>query len=112
VQSNNLSSGTFDVCLVGAGLAGCILADQLSLKGYSVLVFDQVSQGEASKVSSGLINPVTGLRFVKTWKFEELLETALQYYRDLELRLVNDFINKAEILVFLKEIEAENNWLA
>ena len=112
VQSNNFSSGTFDVCLVGAGLAGCILADQLSLKGYSVLVFDQVSKGEASKVSSGLINPVTGLRFVKTWKFEELLETALLYYRDLELRLVNEFINKTEILVFLKEIEAENNWLA
>ncbi|MBK7799461.1 MAG: FAD-binding oxidoreductase [Saprospiraceae bacterium] len=112
MKRSNIYLKDYDVAIVGAGLAGCILGDRLTKAGYSVIVFDQVAPGEASKVSSGLINPVTGLRFVKTWRFDELLENAMVYYKDLEIKYDQKIVHPLEILVFLKEIEAENNWLA
>jgi len=54
-----------DFLIVGQGLAGSLLAWELIQRGCSVLVVDK-GEENASQVAAGLINPVTGIRFVKS----------------------------------------------
>ncbi|MFN8329950.1 MAG: hypothetical protein U0T81_01810 [Saprospiraceae bacterium] len=58
--------------LIGRGLAGCLLSWELKRRGSSISMIGINSPGAASRVSSGVINPVTGRRYVKGWRFEEL----------------------------------------
>jgi glycine/D-amino acid oxidase-like deaminating enzyme len=59
--------------IVGQGLAGTWLSYYLSQQGISFVIINSASQASASKVASGVINPVTGRRMVQTWIIEEVL---------------------------------------
>jgi hypothetical protein len=41
-----------------------------------VIVIDESNPFTATKAASGVINPVTGRRIVRTWRIEELLPFA------------------------------------
>ena len=56
--------------IVGGGIAGSLLAYNLYKAGKQVRLIQTSMKGEASSVSAGLINPITGKRFVKTWNWE------------------------------------------
>lgn len=73
-----------DFIIVGQGLAGTSLAWQLHFRGATVLLIDRDDASTASKIAAGLITPITGQRFVKSWKFEELWQSALQFYQRVE----------------------------
>lgn len=85
----------YDYIIVGQGISGTLLSWQLIKEGYRVLVFDQYKMS-SSRVASGLINPVTGKRWVTTWMFEELLPIAEQNYtqfgRELGLNIWNEYL--------------------
>jgi len=70
---------TIDFLIVGFGLAGALLASELIRRGCRVVVIDP-GESNASQVAAGLINPVTGLRFVKTAEIEQLLPAAKACY--------------------------------
>ena len=71
-----------EVLIVGQGLAGSLLAWQLIEHGFRVLVIDDGAEN-ASQVAAGLINPVSGLRLLKTADSETLLAAAHALYRQL-----------------------------
>jgi hypothetical protein len=48
---------------------------------------DRGSDGSASAVSAGVLNPVAGRRLTKVWRVEELLPAALAFYREIEEQL-------------------------
>jgi len=52
-----------DFLIVGQGLAGSLMAWELMQRGKTVLIVDNGLEN-ASRVAAGLINPVTGMRFV------------------------------------------------
>lgn len=72
-----------DFLIVGQGLAGSLLAWELIRRGCCVLVVDNACES-ASQVAAGLINPVTGMRWVKSSAVDELLPVARQTYSELE----------------------------
>jgi glycine oxidase len=67
--------------IVGAGLAGCLLAWRLEQAGQHVRLIDSTQLPNASEVAAGVINPVTGRWMTKTWNFEALIPHATATYR-------------------------------
>jgi len=72
----------FDFLIVGQGLAGSLLAFELIRRGHRVMVVDD-GVGNASSVAAGLVNPVTGMRLVKSTAVDLALPAAQRLYRDL-----------------------------
>lgn len=70
--------------VVGAGLAGCLLAWRLEQSRQSVLLIGSTQLPGASEVAGGIINPVTGRWMTKSWRFDEYISHAVDTYRELE----------------------------
>lgn len=102
-----------DFLIAGQGLAGSLLAFELIQRGCRVLVVDNGGTN-ASQVAAGLINPVTGMRLVKTPHIEQLLPAAAALYRQLagefgrtfyhEKKLIRIFKNPGEKATFAKRL--------
>lgn len=73
-----------DYLIIGQGLAGSLLAWELIRRGLNVAVMDNGHRDASSRVAAGLINPVTGLRLVKSPHTEVWLRVATETYADLE----------------------------
>ena len=98
-----------DFLIIGQGLAGTILANRLLSEGKTVQIVAD-TEGGASSIAAGVINPVTGRRIVKSWRYEEFYAAAKTVYQDLEkenhIKVWHDF----NILRTLKNAEDENKW--
>lgn len=70
------------VLIVGQGLCGTWLSYYLQQAGISFLVIDDHKNNTSSKIASGIINPVTGRRLVKTWMIDEVLPFAVNAYQN------------------------------
>jgi glycine oxidase len=84
-------TASFDVLILGLGLAGSTLAWRLAERGASVAVIDrggvdEIGNPSASHVAAGLITPVTGKRLTVADDFSELWATAEAFYRCVEKR--------------------------
>ncbi|OOZ41052.1 hypothetical protein BOW53_05790 [Solemya pervernicosa gill symbiont] len=98
----------FDLIIVGQGLAGSLLAWRLLQRGVSVLVVDNGHRNASSRAAAGLINPVTGMRLVKTRGVEQLLPAALDCYAELEQQFgVKLYHAKPMLRLFASEREVE-----
>ena len=94
-----------DFLIIGQGLAGSLLAWELIQRGCTVLIVDN-GQENASKVAVGLINPVTGMRFVKSADVEWLLPAARCCYSNLTGFFEQEFfIEKPVLRIFRSEKE-------
>ncbi|MDE1193488.1 MAG: FAD-dependent oxidoreductase [Arachidicoccus sp.] len=72
-----------DYIIVGQGICGTFLSYYLIKEKQSVWVIDNNIYNSASRVASGVINPVTGRRIVKTWKIDELMPFAKNAYEQI-----------------------------
>ncbi len=72
-----------DVLIIGQGISGSFLAWNLLKLGVSVVVIDRPDPMAASRVASGVINPVTGRTVVATWLIDELLPFCQAEYSQL-----------------------------
>ena len=79
-----------DYLIIGQGLAGSLLAWELLQRGCKIMVIDNGLEN-ATQVAAGLINPVTGMRLVKTADVEHLLPCALRCYEQLSQLFKQDF---------------------
>jgi glycine oxidase len=73
-----------DILILGQGLAGTLFAWELERAGISFEIIDHGHDTAASAAAAGIINPITGRRLVKNWKFETLLPIARETYRGME----------------------------
>jgi glycine/D-amino acid oxidase-like deaminating enzyme len=81
---------TVDYLIVGQGLAGSLLAFELIKQGFKIAIIDN-GLPNASKIAAGLINPVTGMRLVKSTDIDVLLPIAQRYYRQLSIFFQQEF---------------------
>lgn len=86
--------------IIGQGLCGTWLSYYLIKAGKNVIVIDQPQPHSASKVASGIINPVTGRRIVRTWRIEELLPFAIDAYNELGNQLGESLVQQTAVLDF------------
>jgi len=98
-----------DYIIVGQGLAGSLLACSLLARGCSVRIFDD-NHNTASAVAAGLFNPVTGKRWVKTWKAEEIFSKLTEYYPQLEKELGTDFYFPKKLFRPFTTRREQNDW--
>jgi len=101
----------YDFILVGHGLAGGILARTLSQQGFKLVVFDTYKANAASRVAAGLINPLAGKRFAKSWLAEKLVPFAISFYQQVEQELGIQVWHTLPILKLFSSIEEQNTWM-
>jgi glycine oxidase len=85
------------VLIVGQGLAGTALGLELESAGVDFRIVADAHEDAASRVAAGLINPVTGQRFVKSWRVDELLPVARETYARWERVLAVKLWHSVEI---------------
>lgn len=86
--------------IIGQGLCGSWLSFWLEQAGADFIVMDEEKPGTATRAASGIINPVTGRRMVKTLLADELLPFAGKWYKEMG-RLVNqDLISETVLIDF------------
>jgi len=105
----------YDFIIVGNGLAGSLLANELVDKAFRVLVFGDPKMKSSSMVAGGMVNPVTGKYLAKTWLIDELFGSLFDFYRNLECEfkasffhqtgLFRPFANEESKINFLNQIE-------
>jgi len=91
---------TYDFIIVGQGICGTFLSYHLHKEGKKVLVIDEPRPFTATKVASGVINPVTGRRIVTVWMAEELLDFSLKAYTEIGHVLNETLITQNNIVSF------------
>lgn len=89
-----------DILIVGQGICGTFLSRELEKAGKSFIVIDEADPAAASRVASGVINPVTGRRIVKTWMIDELLPFAWNAYTDFGEALGINCIQQKKVIDF------------
>ena len=107
---------TFDVLILGQGLAGSTLAWRLAERGVSALVVDrggvdEVGNPTASRVAAGLITPVTGKRLTVADDFAALWESAAAFYRGVEKRCGESLLEVAPAVRVFADAEERNAFL-
>lgn len=100
-----------DYLIVGQGLAGTLLAHFLLKNDQKIYIIDNAHSGAASKVAAGVINPVTGRRFVKSWMIDELIPFAKQTYQALTDECGIPFHYETPIVRSLFNSGEETHWL-
>lgn len=73
--------------IVGGGLAGTAIA-KLCYENNISFDWHIDSKPNASDISSGIINPITGKNLVLTWLFESFLKSALAFYHSDHTRFI------------------------
>lgn len=72
------------ILIIGQGLAGTLLGYRFERAGHTVHYVDAPEQTTSSEVAAGIVNPITGRRFVKSWRMDELLPELKALYAELE----------------------------
>jgi glycine/D-amino acid oxidase-like deaminating enzyme len=98
--------------VVGSGLAGALLANELLLRGKKVLIFDNPLQASSSSVAGGMFNPVTGKYLTKTWMDENLFTSLFPFYRALEAELNLLFLHETGIFRPFSNLENKQHFIA
>jgi len=97
-----------DFLIIGQGLAGSLLGWELIQRGCKVVIIDN-GRENASHVAAGLINPITGMRFVKSTDVGLLLPTAKHCYTQLADFFQQTFyIEKPMLRIFHNDNEFKN----
>ncbi len=101
---------TVDYIIVGQGLAGSVLAYTLMQKNQRVVVVDEEKENTSSKVAAGLCNPVVFKRLTKSWMIDELMPTALNFYKQQEDLLKDKFYVELPIYKLFVGEEERGFW--
>lgn len=109
---NFQTSKSLTYVVVGQGIAGTLLCYFLQKAGQHVIVIDNFHIGSSSKAAAGIINPITGRHYVKSWRIDELLPFAQQTYHDLEELLNIQFYTPRNVIRTFANVKEENDWLA
>ena len=88
-----------DYLIVGQGIVGTWLSYYAMQAGKTFLVINDNKKNAASKVASGVINPVTGRRIVQTWMIDTLLPFALDAYQNIGRALGIEIVKQAPVVM-------------
>jgi glycine/D-amino acid oxidase-like deaminating enzyme len=97
-----------DYLIVGQGVCGTMLSWFLHKEGKTFVVIDNGNEHSSSKVAAGIINPVTGRRYVTTWMIEELIPFAEQTYDALASYFDTKYLFAKSIIDFFPSAQMRN----
>ena len=85
--------------VIGQGLVGTWLGYFLHERAISYAIVDDGKHPSASRVASGVINPVTGRRMVQTWMIEDVLSFAVASYEAFQQKTNSTLLSKAPVVL-------------
>ena len=100
-----------DYLIIGQGLSGTWLSWYLTKENRSFIVIDKNDPLTPSKVSAGIINPVTGRRMVTVWMAEDVLPFAWDAYHEIGNKLGITAISQKNIIDFFPNPFMRENFL-
>ena len=95
--------------IIGAGLAGTCLAHQLLAMGISLKMLDQ-GVNHSSAIAAGMVNPMVFRRMNKSWRLDEFLPEAQQFYLEIEKKLDTKFYHPIVIRRFFSSEQERLLW--
>jgi len=111
-----------DYLIVGQGICGTFLSYYFLKENKTFIVLDRNEEITPSKISAGIINPVTGRRMVRVWMAEQVLPFAHEAYRDIgqllgitaisQKSIIDFFPNAHQRQVFLERVEEGEQYLS
>jgi len=106
------TTNSYDYIIVGHGIAGTLLGYFLEKTGQSCYYIDAPQQAAATQVAAGIINPITGRRFVKAWRVADFLPWAKTVYKTIEQEFGISIYHEHPLIRTLVNRGDENNWQA
>jgi glycine/D-amino acid oxidase-like deaminating enzyme len=97
-----------DYLIIGQGICGTMLSWFLYKEGKSFIVVDNNNENSSSKIAAGIINPITGRRYVTTWMIDEVMPFAIQTYHELSTYLNTDLVFEKSIIDFFPSPQMRN----
>lgn len=107
----NTQTKKADFLIIGQGLAGSILANELLDRGCKVVVADNQHVSSSSMVAAGLYNPVVFKRYVESWMAQEVLPVADEKYKQIEKKLNTSFYFKKNIHKIFSSEDEKALWI-
>ena len=95
--------------IIGGGIAGSSLAIQLMKRGVGVTLLDR-GTNHSSAVASGMVNPMVFRRMNLSWRADEMLPYARDFYLELEDTLKAKFYNNLRIRRFFSSEQERGYW--
>ncbi len=99
-----------DLIIVGQGIAGSWLADELLSRGKEILVINYETKNTSSLKAAGLFNPITGKKMTKTWLADQVFPVLENRYQKLERTLNKKFLNPIPIYRPFNTAGEKNEW--
>lgn len=100
-----------DFLIVGQGLAGTAVAWRLLQRGQSFAIVDHPRPETASRVSAGLITPITGKRLVTADDYDGYWQSAVDFYRHVEQTLGQQVFAEHPMLRLFPDEKARESFL-
>lgn len=100
-----------DVIIVGQGISGTWLSYYLFKEGKSVVVIDKEKPDSPSRISAGVINPVTGRRHVTVWMADKALPFAWNAYTEIGDMLRLKTITQQNIIDFFPSPQMRQSFM-
>ena len=97
--------------IVGQGLAGTVFHFTLFQRGIHADIIDCDSPGKASSASAGIINPITGPKYNKSWNFDVLKNVFEPFYESLNSFLGTKVFNPMRMYRKLGDVQQVNRWV-
>jgi glycine/D-amino acid oxidase-like deaminating enzyme len=99
-----------DYIIVGQGIAGSMLSWHLLKERKKVLVVDQLNPSSSTRIAAGIINPITGRKFVKTWLADALIVEAEKTYAGFEKMFDTALYEHMPIVHLFDSVKSQNDW--
>ena len=99
-----------DYVIIGQGVAGTFLSYYFLQEGKKIAVMDDGRPNSASRIASGIINPVTGRRVVETWMIDDLLPFATAAYEEMSELLGVEIAKELPIVNFHTTEQMVSAW--
>jgi len=96
--------------IVGQGLVGTWMGYYLQEKKLSFKIINNSAMPSATKVASGVMNPVTGRRIVQTWMIETVLPFAVNAYQSFQEEKALPIIKKASVALIHPSIQMKESF--
>ena len=90
----------YDYLIVGQGISGTFLSFYLQKLEKTVLVIDEYNEASPSRLTAGVINPVTGRRLVTVWMADQILPFAWDAYNEIGKELDIPAISHKNVIDF------------
>jgi glycine/D-amino acid oxidase-like deaminating enzyme len=99
---------TTDFLIIGGGITGMWVAHYLIQYQQNCLLIDEGLPNTASRIASGVMNPITGKYLIKTWRADDFFPHAQQAYTQLCQQLSLPHTTRPINIVWL--IKQQQQW--